>query len=241
MSYLEVRSSQPVPILIRFASDIKPLVVEAITGGVSDAVLASGQNRGISRTRTERVNPQDPASTDFHIDYALKIYGEKERANKDARVPAERIIESINRSADADKLQWLVLVTNRALKGYNVPFFFAVTDPEYSIAILSTYGLERGDDGSQHGVLRRVARHETSHLFGLVIPRTQNIDTRPGVAENHCATDYCTLRQSMDYKDFLRGVFLEREKQALYCPDDFEGFSYHPAYNPQVHRTNYYI
>lgn len=208
-----LREHHLVPIHFMVSSNVPPDVAQAALAGVTDALVASGQERQLVPVEGQ----PGYLSADWYIEGALGRQRELRESGFGAQVEIEELLRQVALAEPQQQPHWGVLVTNSDLTAEGLNFVFGATNREAFSTVQSVRRFVETvtDPRLRNAMISRLFRHETGHLLGLPT------DQRPNTEENlgaHC-TNVCTMRQGVSIQAWARNTVEEFKSGVHFCED----------------------
>lgn len=217
----ELRSNYLVPIYFMHTKDVPSAEAQAALLGVTDALVASGQNRRIVNFGSQAFGQGPYSNPEWYVEETLR----KQELRKDAGYGQQLVVSSVMQHFYQEPWQehphWEVFVVNRDLTDWGnrglYNFVFGSTNIELPASVQSITRLmaEIPAGELRNAMIRRLLRHEVGHMFGL--PHSNRPNTKEKIGP-HC-TNVCTMRQGMSIPEWRKLTIEENKKGVHFCSD----------------------
>jgi predicted Zn-dependent protease len=214
----EIRSKFLVPLYVMWASDVPSNIADAAVEGVRDAMIASGQDRGLAILGSDTFLPGDFSNADWYVREASRRQDLVRNAGYGNQLDAGQFAGLFRDEPWQVEPHWEVLIVNQDLNcrvgDSYINFVFGVTNPIFAYSVQSARRLTAGvrDLDLQKELVRRVLRHEVGHMFGLPM-RNENTTENLG---KHC-TNICTMRQGLSTQEWSNQWREETDRGVQFC------------------------
>lgn len=214
------------PVQIRWTNSVPDEIASAGVDGVREALAISGQERLVqvigSATETTHLSAEQIRASVIA----------RQRLKRDKGFGRQLLARHFLRHFSyelTDNPHWDVLMLNDDLTDPNPQGGYydriaGVTLTSIGVSVQSITRLVRqiGDRDLTQRSIRRLFRHETSHLLGLPA-RNVRVEQNGGL---HCTDQFCTMRQGdMQYQTWVRLTEQEQAQPSLFCGDCLNDFT----------------
>lgn len=210
---VEARREFLVPIYMQSSKDVPFELSMAALQGTYDALIASGQQRDIENFGTMQ-STVDYGSTQWYIDQTYKTQSQTIDFGYGKALDAPTLLGLFYEEPWQQIPHWELIVVNNDLvqksSEGNTHFLMGLTNPDFPASVISIRRfMEERYDGYRSRMVRRLARHEVGHMFGLV----QN---ERGVTGSHC-NEVCTMRAVGNPEQFIHQMQQEDQYRIKFC------------------------
>jgi len=217
----ELRSNYLVPIYFMHTKNVPSAEAQAALAGVTDALLASGQNRKIVNFGSQAFGQGPYLNPEWYVEETLKKQKLQKVAGYGQQLIANNVMQHFYQEPWQKQPHWEVFVLNRDLTAWGrdglLNYIFGLTNSEFAASIQSITRImsEIPTEDLRKAMIRRLLRHEVGHMFKLPHSNRPNIEIKLGL---HC-TNICTMRQGMSITEWAKQTIEEAKRGIHFCED----------------------